>query len=177
MAALISLYFLIAVVVGLIVAVVSGLVKNKEIQDLEKYKEEAREKINQEYIQRLDYDKVTNNATKYKKTCSVLFPYNGAYGRGFCSSALRKILRTHFFSIKPSDCSLIKIRGDIEVFFEVLTGVDYNAAVEGEHYKFLFEIPLNGNNYVPGISKCFFEYTILCASHLYQNRKLLKSNV
>ena len=53
LAALISLYFLIAVAVGLIVVVASWFMKNKEIQDLEEYKKEARKRITKEYVQGL----------------------------------------------------------------------------------------------------------------------------
>ena len=62
----------------------------------------------------------------------------------------------------------------MEVFFEVLTDVNYNKAVQGKHYNFLFPIPMEGHCYVPGISKCFFEHTILCALEIYKNRELLK---
>ena len=185
MTALISLYFLIAVAVGVIVAVASGCMKKVAIpivvtpedvnqEELKKYKEEARKKITPDYVQTLSCEKDDPYDSKNKSTCSILIQDNGNHARGFVSVAIREVLRKHFHPVKFSACSLLKIRGDIEVFFEVLTGVDYNNAVEGTNYKLKLPICLKGNNYSVVIPKCFFEHTILCASTLYKNQYLLK---
>ena len=170
--------------VGVIVAVASGCMKKVAIpivvtpedvnqEELKKYKEEARKKITPKYVQTLSCEKDDLYDSKNKSTCSILIQDNGNHARGFVSVAIREVLRKHFHLVKFSACSLLKIRGDIEVFFEVLTGVDYNNA-EDKDYQLQALIHLEGNCYSPVIPKCFFEHTILCASTLYKNQYLLE---
>ena len=237
LAALISLYFLIAVAVGLIVAVVSGFMKNKEIKgyeqqttvtngnirpgsypknenqktydpeddklndqnevappistltpdnkELEEYKKEARERITKEYVQGLL--KIVEEGKKINESenmCSSLFKENGLALRGDTDAL--NIIKTHFAKRELKDISQnpqVIIRGDIEVLFEVLTGIEWNKATWQAKYKlvdkFDFQARGQGNH---KFSKCFFEHTILCALAIYKNRDLLrfyadKSNV
>ena len=179
LACLVSLYFLIAVAVGVIVAFVSGL----NNQSLEKYKEKARSKITKEYILKLcgmdnepeDIDKI-----EVKNTCSILIQKNGS--SFFIDDRILRLLKKHFRTIDLSDCSLTKIRGDIEVFFEVLTGVNYSNAREGQRYEFqingVWQLTTSEGldgfcsaMSVSGALKCFFEHTILCASTIYKYKK------
>ena len=192
MAALISLYFLIAVAVGLIVAVVSGLVKNNDKlhdqnaaaspiseipnlennQELEKYKKEARQRITKKYVQELDKS-VNSDVIENNSNGSILIQNHGFNGRG--TGNVFDLIQKHFYHIDLDKCSEIIIRGDIEVLFEVLTGVDYNEADEQEDYYIKKEMNIeesgHGNHC---FGKCFFEHTILCACALYKNQNLLK---
>ena len=226
LAALISLYFLIMVAVGLLVAVVSGLVKNKEMKgyepntiieekgktpgsysenenqktydlendkldaqnaaappisetpnlennkELEEYKKEARKRITKEYVQELD-NSVHFDASKNGSKGSILIQNHGFYGRG--SGRVFHLIQEHFYRINLDKCSEIIIRGDIEVLFEVLTGVDYNKADEDKNYDIESKMEIvvggQGNH---GCGKCFFEHTILCACALYKNPNLLE---
>ncbi|MBQ9491300.1 MAG: TRIC cation channel family protein [Firmicutes bacterium] len=220
----ISLYFLIAVAVGLIVAVVSGLVKNKEIkgyepnkiiekkyeilcsysknenqkvheqennvlynqggaappiptptpdnEELEKYKKEARNRITEKYVQELDKS-ANSDVGENKSKGSILIQNHGLNGRG--TGKVLDLIQEHFYHIDLDKCSEIIIRGDIEVLFEVLTGVAYNNADEQKDYCIKKGINIeesgHGNH---SFGKCFFEHTILCACALYKNQSLLK---
>ena len=132
MAALISLYFLIAVAVGLIIAVVSGL----NNQSLEDYKREARKKITKQYVEKLIMTEIETKDTSNDNTCSILIQDMGDETYAVNTCGIRRLLEKHFRLIPLSQCSLTKIRGDIEVFFEVLTGVNYSNAREGQRYEF-----------------------------------------
>ena len=178
MAALISLYFLIAVAVGLIIAVVSGL----NNQSLEDYKREARKKITKQYVEKLIMTEIETKDTSNDNTCSILIQDMGDETYAVNTCGIRRLLEKHFRLIPLSQCSLTKIRGDIEVFFEVLTGVNYSNAREGQRYEFqirgVWQLTesegLDGSHSgmsVRGALKCFFEHTILCASNIYQDKK------
>lgn len=233
LAALISLYFLIAVAGGLIVAVVSGLVKNKEIKgyepntiiekkyetpdllyrfknpkvheqennvlynqdgaappisetpnlennkELEEYKKEARKRITKEYVQRLLKSvEQQEEITKSQNMCSSLIKKNGFGLRG--DDDALNIIKMHFDQIKIEDISEnpeIIMRANIEVLFEVLTGVEWSKAeckctnTYGLANELNFKASGQGNH---SFSKCFFEHTILCALEIYKNRDLLK---
>ena len=231
LAALISLYFLIAVAVGLIVSVVSGLVKNKEIKEykqqtivtngnirpgsypknenqkiydqkdnmlynqneaappistltpdnkeLDEYKKEARKRITKEYVQRLLKSvEQREEITKSQNMCSSLIKENGFRFRGDCDAL--NIIKSHFSTIEIKNISKnfeTAIRGDIEVLFEVLTGVEWSKAEHTSNtlYKLAEELNFAAQGYGNhNFSKCFFEHTILCACALYKNRKLMK---
>ena len=231
MAALISLYFLIAVAVGLIVAVASGLVKNKEMKgyepntiiekkyeapssysknenqktyalengkpynqneaappistltlddkELEKYKKEAKNHITKEYVQGLLKSvEQQEEITKSQNMCSSLIKKNGFGVRG--DDDALNIIKMHFDQIKIEDISEnpeIIMRANIEVLFEVLTGVEWSKAeckctnTYGLANELNFKASGQGNH---SFSKCFFEHTILCALEIYKNRDLLK---
>ena len=231
MAGLISLYFLIAVAVGLIVSVVSGLVKNKEMKqyeqqkiiakkgetpdllhrfenqktydpendklhdqneaappistltpdnkELEEYKKEARKRITKEYVQRLLKSvEQREKITKSQNMCSSLIKENGFGFRG--NGDAFNIIKSHFSTIEIKNISKnfeTAIRGDIEVLFEVLTGVEWSKAeyMSGIFYGLAEELNFaaQGQGH-HGFSKCFFEHTILCALEIYKNRELLK---
>ena len=224
-----SLYFLIAVAVGVIVSVLSGFMKNKEIkgyepntiiekkeetpdlfhrfenqktddpendklhdkneaappifetqttpdpknnQELKEYKKEARKRITEKYVQELNKS-VNFDASENESKGSILIQRHGFNGRG--TGKVFDLIKEHFYRINLDKCSEIIIRGDIEVLFEVLTGVDYNEANEQKNYCIKEEMNIK----VPGhgthsFGKCFFEHTILCACALYKNQNLLK---
>ena len=231
MTALISLYFLIAVAVGVIVSVVSGFMKNKEIKEykqqtimtkgnitpgsypknenqkiydpennklhdqneaappistltpdnkeLDEYKKEARKRITKEYVQRLlksveQWEEITES----QNMCSSLIKENWFGFRG--NGDAFNIIKSHFSTIEIKNISKnfeTAIRGDIEVLFEVLTGVEWSKAeyMSGIFYGLAEELNFaaQGQGH-HGFSKCFFEHTILCALEIYKNRELLK---
>ena len=113
-----------------------------------------------------------------------MFKENGLALRGDTDAL--NIIKTHFAKRELKDISQnpqVIIRGDIEVLFEVLTGIEWNKATWQAKYKlvdkFDFQARGQGNH---KFSKCFFEHTILCALAIYKNRDLLrfyadKSNV
>ena len=179
LAALISLYFLIAVAVGLIVVVASWFMKNKEIQDLEEYKKEARKRITKEYVQGLlksvEEGKEINESYDM---CSSLFKKNGFGVRG--DDDALNIIKMHFDQITIEDISEnpeIIMRANIEVLFEVLTGVKWSKAKYKHENTYGLAKELNFAAQGQGhhdFSKCFFEHTILCACALYKNLNLLE---
>ena len=90
------------------------------------------------------------------------------------------IIKMHFDQIKIEDISEnpeIIMRANIEVLFEVLTGVEWSKAeckctnTYGLANELNFKASGQGNH---SFSKCFFEHTILCACALYKNLNLLE---
>ena len=139
-------------------------------EELEEYKKEARERITEKYVQELDKS-VNSDVIENNSNGSILIQNHGFNGRG--TGKVFDLIQKHFYHIDLDKCSEIIIRGDIEVLFEVLTGVDYNEADEQEDYYIKINIEESGHgNHCFG--KCFFEHTILCACALYKNQNLLK---
>ena len=110
--------------------------------------------------------------------CSSLFKKNGFGVRG--DDDALNIIKMHFDQIKIEDISEnpeIIMRANIEVLFEVLTGVEWSKAeckctnTYGLANELNFKASGQGNH---SFSKCFFEHTILCALEIYKNRDLLK---
>ncbi len=148
-------------------------------KELEAYKKEARKKITQKYVQRL-LTSVENKEkiNESKDMCSNLFKENGTGVRGDTDAF--NIIKMHFDQIKIEDISEnpeIIMRGDIEVLFEILTGVEWSKAeyMSGTFYGLAKELNFaaQGQGH-HNFSKCFFEHTILCALAIYKNRDLLE---